>query len=202
MPNSFASPLLLRLCAVLIVLLNPLAVSAGAHGGDPLGVVQIPAHRVPQAFVKAHRLLPAELVLELAAVYGVAAVVAGPVFDVGDERLELPHGLAGLFSDNFDKPVKEPDVFPLVLAADIVGLSDVSARHDGPHRGVVVYHVEPVANVLAVAVDREGFVFQHVEDHKRDELFWKLIGPVVVRAIRDSDREAIGVAIRLDEKVT
>ena len=143
MPNSFASPLLLRLCAVLIVLLNPLAVSAGAHGGDPLGVVQIPAHRVPQAFVKAHRLLPAELVFELGAVYGVAPVVAGPVFDVGDERIELPHGLAGLLGDDVDKPVKEPDVLPLVFAADVVGLPDTTARHDGPHRGVMVDHIEP-----------------------------------------------------------
>jgi len=46
MSSSFVSPLLRRLCAVFVILLNPLAVSAGAHGGDPLGVVQIPAHRL------------------------------------------------------------------------------------------------------------------------------------------------------------
>ena len=184
-----------------IVFFNPRTIGAGTHGGDPLGVVQIPAHRVAQAFVKANRLLPAELVLELGAIDGIAAVVAGPVFDVRDKRLELPHGLAGLFGDNFDKPVKQPDVLPLVFAADVVGLPDTSARHDGPHRGVMVYHVEPVANVLAVAIDWQGLALQHVEDHEGDELFWKLIGPVVVRAIRDSDREAIGVAIRLDQKV-
>ncbi|OPZ48416.1 MAG: hypothetical protein BWY95_00845 [Bacteroidetes bacterium ADurb.BinA104] len=184
-----------------IVFFNPRTIGAGTHGGDPLGIVQIPANRVAQTFVKAHGLLPAELVFELGAVYGVAPVVAGPVFDVGDERIELPHGLAGLLGDDVDKPVKEPDVFPLVLAADVVGLSDTSARHDSPHRGVMVYHVEPVANVLAVAIDWQGLALQHVEDHEGDELFWKLIGPVVVRAIRDSDREAIGVAIRLDQKV-
>jgi len=186
---------------VFIVFFNPRTIGAGTHGGDPLGIVQIPANRVAQTFVKAHGLLPAELVFELGAVYGVAPVVAGPVFDVGDERIELPHGLAGLLGDDVDKPVKEPDVFPLVLAADVVGLSDTSARHDSPHRSVVVYHVEPVANVLAIAIDREGFVFQHVENHKRDELFRKLIGPVVVRAIRDGHGKAVGVAICFDQEV-
>ena len=184
-----------------IVFFNPRTIGAGTHGGDPLGIVQIPANRVAQTFVKAYRLLPAELVLELGAVYGVAPVVARAVFDVRDESFELPHGLAGLLGDDVDKPVKEPDVFPLVLAADVVGLSDASVRHDGPHRGVVVGHVEPVANVLAIAVDRQGLVFQHVEDHKRDEFFRKLIGPVVVRAIRDGHRQAVGMAIRLDQEV-
>jgi len=65
----------------------------------------------------------------------------------------------------------------------------------------VVDHVQPVANVLAVAVDWQGLALQHVENHKGNELFRKLIGPVIVGTIRDGDRKAVGVAVGLDKKV-
>jgi len=186
---------------VFIVFFNPRTIGAGTHGGDPLGVVQIPAHRVAQAFVKANRLLPAELVLELGAIDGIAAVVAGPVFDVRDKRLELPHGLAGLFGDNFDKPVKQPDVLPFVFAADVVGAARGAVLHDGPDCFVVVFDIEPVSDVPPVAVDRKGLAFEHVEDHEGDELFRELIGPVVVGAVGEGEREPIGMVVGLGEVI-
>jgi len=124
--------------------------------------------------------------------------VARAVFDVGDEPLKLPYGLACLLGHNLDKAMKKPYVLPLVLAADVVGLPNSSARHDGPYRSIVVDHVEPVPNVLAIAIDRQGLALQHIEDHEGDELFRKLKGPVVVGTIRDGDRKAVGVAVGLD----
>src|SRR5262245_25664248 len=51
---------------------------------------------------------------------------------------------------------------------------------------------EPVAHIAAVAVDRQRLGFKRVQQHQRDQFFWKLVGPVVVRAIRDDRRQLIG----------
>jgi hypothetical protein len=37
----------------------------------------------------------------------------------------------------------------------------------------VVAHVEPVADVLAVAVDRQRLAGERVDDHQRDQLLGK-----------------------------
>ena len=57
----------------------------------------------------------------------------------------------------------------------------------------MVLDIEPVAHVLALAIDRQGLAFERVEDRQRDELFGEMIGPVIVRAVREHDRQAIGV---------
>ena len=50
----------------------------------------------------------------------------------------------------------------------------------------------PIADVLALAVDRQIAPEQGVGDHQRDELLRELIGPVVVRAVGNEDRQAVG----------
>ena len=65
----------------------------------------------------------------------------------------------------------------------------------------MVAYVEPVADVLALAVDGNGSVLQRVQDDQRDELFGKLVGAVVIRAIRDDHRQAVGVPVSPHEVV-
>jgi hypothetical protein len=47
----------------------------------------------------------------------------------------------------------------------------------------MVFDKQPVANVLAVAVDGKRLTLQGVEDHKRDQFFGELAGAVVVRQL-------------------
>ncbi len=168
---------------------------------DPGGVVQVPANGLSEPFVKADALAPAEFGLEARAVDGVAAVVAGAVFDVGDEPAQARGIEVGFFGDKLDEPLEEADVLPLVLAANVVGAAALAFAHDGPDRLVVVLDIEPVADVPPIAVDREGLAFEHVEDHEGDEFFGELIGAVVVRAVGEGERQAIGVVVGLGEVV-
>jgi len=75
------------------------------------------------------------------------------------------------------------------------------ARYDGPNDGGAVLDVEPVADVLPLAVDRKTLPFEHVQDHEGGELFEELVGAVVVRAVREGDGEVVGVVVGAHEVV-
>ena len=59
----------------------------------------------------------------------------------------------------------------------------------------VILDVQPVAHVAAVAVDRQRPPLERVQDHQRNQLLRKLIRPVVVRAVGDQHRQAVGVEV-------
>ncbi len=65
----------------------------------------------------------------------------------------------------------------------------------------MVVHIEPVADIEALAIDRQGLAGQPLDDHQRDELFREVIGPVIVRAVRHQGGQAIGVAPGPDQMV-
>jgi hypothetical protein len=49
----------------------------------------------------------------------------------------------------------------------------------------VIQYVEPVPDVLTLAIDRDGFLSDALQNHDRDQFFWELIRAVVVRAVGD-----------------
>ena len=57
----------------------------------------------------------------------------------------------------------------------------------------MIFDVEPVANIPAVPINWKGLAIEAVEEHQGDQLLGKLVGPVVVRAVRDQGGEAIGL---------
>ena len=57
----------------------------------------------------------------------------------------------------------------------------------------MILDMQPVAPVLAAAIDRQLAPGHGVDDHQRDQLLGKLAGTVIVGAIGDDHRQAIGV---------
>ena len=99
--------------------------------------------------------------------------------------LLLQHGAHGglLLHDVVDvlyNKVYDVDVLHLVVATHVVDLTVATLAHHEVDGLAVVLHVEPVAYVLALAVDGETLAFQNVVDHQRDELFGEVVGAVVV----------------------
>ena len=74
------------------------------------------------------------------------------------------------------------------------------AQHQQQARAVIL-DVQPVADVAAVAVDRQRPPVERVQDHQRNQLLGKLIRPVVVRAVRDEHRQAVGVEVRAHQVI-
>ena len=172
------SPLLLALCAVaglggLLARAPPgLVLHVPVDGGpEPLGEVGVGRP-------------PAELALELRAVDGVAAVVAGAVGD--------PVEVLGVAAHGLQDHAQDGDVVPLAVGADEVGLPRAALGEDVPDGRGVVLGVDPVAHVLALPVELGAHAVDYVGDLARDELLHVLVGAVVVGAVGDRGAQAVG----------
>jgi hypothetical protein len=92
-------------------------------------------------------------------------------------------------------------VAPGVLCANEVGVAALTCAENavyGPH---MVFYMNPVSDVFAAAVDRDGLALHKVENGEGDEFFWKLIGAVVIAAVANDVRQAVGVAVGAYEVV-
>ena len=136
---------------------------------------------------------PAELALELRGVDGVAAVVAGAVGD--------PVEVLGVAAHDLQDHAQDRDVVPLAVCADEVGLPHAALREDVPDGAGVVLGVDPVADVLAAAVELGAHAVDDVGDLARDELLHVLVGSVVVGAVGDRGAQAVGARPGADQHV-
>ena len=177
--------------AVLLAL-RAVAGLGGLLGGAPPGLVgDVPVDGLLQAPGEVGvRRPPAQLALELGGVDGVAAVVAGAV---GDPVGVLSHGL--------EDHAQHGDVVPLPVGSDEVGLPHAPLREDVPDGAGVVLGVDPVADVLAAAVELGAHAVDDVGDLPGDELLHVLVGAVVVGAVGDRGAKPVGAGPRSDEHV-
>jgi hypothetical protein len=167
----------------------------------PRLVLQIPLDGFANALLELMGRCPAEFTLDFGSVDRITAVMAGPVFDEGNEFARMTTGLWREFINSVADQFHDTDVRPFVVTADVVGLAVVAACEQEPERFAMVAHVEPVADVHAIAIDGDGFAGEDTLDDDGDELFGKLKRTVVVRAICDNGGQAIGVMIGAHEHV-
>lgn len=136
---------------------------------------------------------PAQLALELRAVDGVAAVVAGAVGD--------PVEVLGVAAHGLQDHAEHGDVVLLPVGADEVGLPHAALGEDVPDGRGVVLGVDPVADVLAAAVELGADAVDDVRDLPGDELLHVLVGAVVVGAVGDRGAQAVGAGPSAHEHV-
>ena len=136
---------------------------------------------------------PAQLALELRAVDGVAAVVAGAVGD--------PVEVLGVASHRLEDHAQDRDVVPLAICADEVGLPHAALGQDVPDGRGVVLGVDPVADVLALSVELGTDAVDDVGDLPGDELLHVLVGAVVVGAVGDGRAKPVGAGPGAHEHV-
>ena len=103
----------------------------------------------------------------------------GAVGDVRDQALACGTcGESGRISSSSRQIVlHDLEVGPLVVAADIVRLAGLALLQDQPERPGVVVDEEPVADVVALAVDRQRLAGLGVEDDSGISFSGKWYGP-------------------------
>ena len=101
--------------------------------------------------------------------------MARPVLDPVERVLRLAHHL--------EDHAQHGDVVLLAVRADQIRLADTTLRQNGPHAAGMVLRVDPVAHVLALAVQFWTLPVQDVRDLTRDELLHMLIRTIIVRAV-------------------
>src|SRR5215475_3346762 len=121
----------------------------------------------------------------------VASIVARAIGDVGDQAIVRLFGSPQLIkaAANLSDDI---DVASLVSCADVVGRSRQSFLEEQRQCARVIVDEQPIADVGAVAVNRQRPPVQGIEDRQGNELFRKLVRPIIVRAIGYYDRNAVG----------
>ena len=175
--------------------LRPVPGLGGLLGRAPPGLVlHVPVDGGLEALGEVGvRRRPAELALELGRVDGVAAVVAGAVGDPVEVLGVAPHRL--------EDHAQDRDVVLLPIGADEVGLPRAALGQDVPDGRGVVLGVDPVADVLAAAVELGAHAVDDVGDLARDELLHVLVGAVVVGAVGDGRAQPVGAGPGAHEHV-
>src|SRR6266849_55505 len=138
-----------------IVECDPVAICITGDIRNPFLIFEVPTDRLAQTTLERFLRLPAKLAFDLARINPIAPIVAGPILHESDL---LPIGFAvaarlALIQDSTE-PMHHLKVRPLVRGADIVGLTRPASLQHASDCSAVVRDVEPVTNVLAVAVDR------------------------------------------------
>ena len=178
-------------------------------------MVQIPRNGFADAGFKGEGRVVSKVCGYFVRVDGVAAVVAGPVGDMGDER--FAGGSFGwwclgesfcqcgicfkqVVKDCADQ-VDDVQVDLFIVAADVVGFSDFALVQDQVYAQVMIVHIEPVPDLHAVSVYRDGLVVQDVGDHQGDQLFRELERAVIVGTVGGGDLKAVGFVVGPDQMV-
>src|SRR6266853_3160451 len=128
-------------------------------------------------------------------------IVARAVLDEGNQGRMRALAVGPRFVEQRADGVHHLEVGLLIIAADVVALTDAAARQDLADCGAMILHVEPVAHIAPIAVHRQGLAGEAVQNHEGDQLFGKLVGAVVVRAIDRESRKPVGVMVRPDQVV-
>ena len=72
------------------------------------------------------------------------------------------------------------EIGAFVAAADVISLAHTAALKYARERPGVIVDIKPIANILAVAINWQRLICQALDDHVRDQLFWEVIGAVIV----------------------
>ena len=99
--------------------------------------------------------------------------------------------------DNLD----QVDILPLVEAAYIVRIGHTSLMEYEVDGTCVILHIEPVAHILTLAVDRQRTAVTDVVYEERDQLLGELVGTVVVRAVGHDRRHTVRIMERPHEVI-
>ena len=87
------------------------------------------------------------------------------------------------------------------MAADVVRLAGNTLLVHEHESASVIVDIKPVADVRAGAVYRERLLPETIQNRERDKLLREMIRPVIVRAVRNQNRQSVRIAPGADEMI-
>lgn len=135
---------------------------------------------------------PSELAFDLAGIHGVAKIVAGPIGDEADQVATRAGRARRDHIDQIADALHHTEIGAFAARANVVSLADPAVLERQCQRLRVVSDMEPVADIAAIAIDRQRLVRQSANDRVRDQLLRKMIRPVIVRAAGYQGGKSVG----------
>lgn len=81
------------------------------------------------------------------------------------------------------------------ISTNIVSAAWLAMSEDPIDASTMVEYIQPVPNIVAIAMDGDRLVVQDASDCLRNQLFSVLFGPIVVGTVGDHHFQAIGVVV-------
>lgn len=85
--------------------------------------------------------------------------------------------------NSIDNNLDDVNILPFVEATDVVCFCYLTIVEDGIDSSCVIHYIQPIAYILALAIDREGLAMTDVINEEWYLLFGELIRTIVVGAI-------------------
>src|SRR5215467_8143230 len=121
---------------------HPLTIGSTGHLPNPRPMLELPFDGFAQSTLKCLPGSPSKLSRQFAGVNRIPVIVAGPVFDVGDQFPMRQNGIVGAkFIQDGTDTFHYLDIPLLIAAAYIVSLSRSSTRQHHAHRFAVVANI-------------------------------------------------------------
>src|SRR5688572_13652559 len=67
----------------------------------------------------------------------------------------------------------------LIPAANIVNLAWSALCQNPSNRCTMIFYIQPVANLLSIAINRQRFALQSIMNDERNQFFRKMMGAIV-----------------------
>ena len=119
--------------------------------------------------------------------------MAWAILHIFDQAL----GLAGKLQDLVD----HVQIGQGAVAADVIDFALAAFFQNGSDAAAMIVDIEPVAHLLAIAIDRQRPVLEGIGDHQRNQLFGKLIRTVIVGRARDQHRHLVSDEVRPGQQI-
>jgi len=185
-----------------ILLFDPRLVFSAPYPVNPSLVIEIPLDSLTNTGLKGLLRHPAEFSCQFGKVNGIPAVMARAVFD---KFYQLSTWVISFWHrkliQDITNHLNNPDILHFSVATDVVSLASFSIFHYGPYGRAVVPHIEPVAHIETIPINRKGLSLKGIQDHEGKQFFRELVGAVIVGTVGDGHGEIIGLMVGPDEMV-
>src|SRR5689334_9803829 len=195
--------------------LDPVAIAAVHNRAPPRLVGDIPVDGFEKTRIEGFRRAIPRLERCLHGIDRVTPVVAGAILYEFDQlrrvssacRRTLGESLADsgvaredLVDVRTDR-LHDVDVPALRVPAEIIRFADAPLLQHSLDTAAMIAHVEPVADLQPISIDRYLFSIERVYNRQRNQLLRKMLWPGVGRGVGCRYRQAVGVMVRANQVI-
>src|SRR5689334_9656215 len=130
------------------------AISPRSHMIEPASVVTIPLDGFSQSSIPRFLGMPVELALDQTWINCISSIMSRPIFNEANQRAR--------FSKGIEHAVRDFEVASLVTRANIVSRASLTPFKQCENRPAMIFNVDPVPYIHAVAVNRNRFIVHRV----------------------------------------
>ena len=181
------------LLAVFIHFFIVILIFAGNNGFPPVLIVKIQPDGFLNAVCELCFRKPAQFIVNLCRFNCITHIVSLAVGYISNQAFRF----AKLLADDLN----DVDVLHLVVSTNVVNLTNASLVDNQIDCTAVILNIQPVTNILSIAIYREFLTLKCIVDDQRNQFLRELVWSVIITAVCDVCRKLISIHIRFYQHV-